>query len=332
MAGAIKMIAVGSMVFLYSAQSLVITYTQNAKGGYEYKPNSAVLMTEFTKLLVASTFLFMDHSQGNSPKVTVDRKCLRYAVPAALYAVHNNMVFLGLEALDAPTFQLLNNLKIVIAGILTRTFLNRPMTILQWLGILLLTVGQAVASLKTGQAESAKQASFFAGLMIMIFLSFLSSFAGIYNEFLLKGSDDSTHWQNMQLYAFSVVVCFVQNAFAGSSTVEDPSADQGFFHGFSASTWLVICVSAFMGQAVSFVLKYADNLTNRFATAGSLVVTAIGAYNIFGTPVTLPFGIGVLILAVAFALYYIPPETLSKMDHELCGPVTAAEPEKDEEA
>ena len=30
----------------------------------------------------------------------------------------------------------------VIAGILTRTFLNRPMTILQWLGILLLTVGQ----------------------------------------------------------------------------------------------------------------------------------------------------------------------------------------------
>jgi len=92
-----------------------------------------------------------------------------------------------------------------------------------------------------------------------------------------------------------------------------------------------------MGQAVSFVLKYADNLTNRFATAGSLIVTAIGAYNIFGTPVTLPFGIGVLILAVAFSLYYIPAETLGKFDHELCGtgpvvPGAEAEASKDEEA
>lgn len=318
---------------------LIITYTQNKSGRYEYKPNSAVLMTEFTKLCVASSFLFMEKSQGKSPKVTVDQNVIKYAVPAFLYAVHNNMVFLGLEALDAPTFQLLNNLKIVIAGVLTRTFLRRPMSILQWLGILLLTVGQAVASLKTGQSVSAKESSFAYGFVIMVILSFLSSFAGIYNEFLLKGSDDSTHWQNIQLYGFSVVVCLFQNFFAGStsSSADDLAADTGFFHGFSTSTWVVIGVSAFMGQAVSFVLKYADNLTNRFATAGSLIVTAIGAYNIFGTPVTLPFGIGVLILAVAFSLYYIPAQTLGKFDHELCetGPVVPgaeAEARKDEEA
>jgi len=326
-----KVIAIGSMVFLYSAQSLLITYTQNASGGYEYKPNSAVLMTEFTKLCVASTFLFMEKSKGSNPQVTIDSNVLRYAVPATLYAIHNNLVFLGLEALDAPTFQLLNNMKIVIAGILTRTFLNRPMSVLQWLGILLLTVGQAVASLKTDQAVTSKSASFVYGFTIMVVLSFLSSFAGIYNEFLLKGSNDSTHWQNMQLYGFSVFVCLLQNFFSGSSSAIHN--DTGLFNGFSVSTWVVIMCSAFMEQAVSFVLKYADNITNRFATAGSLVVTAIGSYYFFGIAVTLPFGIGILILAVAFSLYYLPAETLMKMDHELCATgVVAEELGKDDEA
>ena len=130
---------------------------------------------------------------------------------------------------------------------------------------------------------SKKSESFLYGVCIMVFLSFLSSFAGIYNEFLLKGSNDSTHWQNMQLYPFSVFVCLLQNFSAGSSANED---DTGFFHGFSMSTWVVIMVSAFMGQAVSFVLKYADNITNRFATAGSLIVTAVGSTFLFGTVVT----------------------------------------------
>jgi len=320
----IKMIAIVTMVILGSAQSLIITYTQNAKGGYEYKPNSAVLMTELTKFLVALAFLAAEKAQGKKLRsmITVDKNAFRYAVPAALYAIHNLMVFLGLEALDAPTFQLLNNIKIVIAGILTRTFLNRPMTLLQWLGIGFLTVGQAVASLQTDAAATSKAATFVYGLGIMVFLSFLSSFAGIYNEFLLKASNDSVHWQNMQLYGFGVVVCVFQNfAITGSSTSED---DTGFFHGFSASTWCVILISAFMGQATGFVLKYADNITNRFATALSLVVTAVGAYYFFGTPVSLPFCIGVLILAGAFALYYLPVETLGKMDHEVCRPTSTS--------
>ena len=93
----------------------------------------------------------------------------------------------------------------------------------------------------------------------------------------------------------------------------------GFFQGFTMSTWVVIFVSAFMGQTVSFVLKYCDNITNRFATAASLVVTAVGSSYIFGTTISLPFCVGVAILANAFALYYIPGEVLVKKDYEVLG-------------
>ena len=161
----------------------------------------------------------------------------------------------------------------------------------------------------------------------MIFLSFLSSFAASTTSSSQRFRRLDPLAKHAALHAFSAVVCFVQNAFAGSSTVEDPSADQGFFHGFSASTWLVISPRP-SGGAGSFVLK-CTNLTNRFATASSLVVTAIGAYNIFA-PVTLPFGIGAC-PRVALRSTTFPPRSASKMDHELCGPVTA-EPEKDEEA
>lgn len=326
----IKTIAVVSIIVLYSAQSILITYTQNDKGGYNYKPNSVVLMTEFAKLCVASTWLFTEHVQRKKPQVTVSENMLRYAVPAALYAVHNNIVFLGLEALDAPTFQLLNNLKIVITGILTRTFLKRPMTLLQWIGIMLLTVAQAVASLKTTVSPSHKEASYFYGVCLMVALSFLSAFASIYNEFLLKGSSDSTHWQNIQLYAFSVLVCGMQTFAAGSAY--SSSNEGGFFEGFDGWTWIVIIVSAFMGQAVSFVLKYADNITNRFATALSLVLTAVLSYLFFGTHITLPFGLGLLLLAVAFVLYYVSPETLSKIDHQALGCHTQTAAEEDTSA
>lgn len=304
------------MMFLYSSQSLIITYTKNASGGYNYKPNSVVLMTEFAKFVIATTFLSLEHARGNSPQVTMSKQSLKYAIPALLYAAHNNMVFLGLEALDAPTYQLLNNIKIVVAGVLYRIFLRKPLTVMQWLGIILLTVGQAVATLDTsGKASEAASKSLMAGVVIMCVLSCLSAGAGIYNEFLLKGSTDSTHFQNMQLYFFGVIFCFMQHIRTGMQSLETDQT--GFFHGFDGSTWCVITISALMGQAVSFVLKYTDTITNRFATAASLIVTSIASSVLFSTTISLPFSIGVLVIGTAFALYYVPIETMGKLDYEV---------------
>lgn len=294
----------------------MISYTKNDKGSYDYKPNSSVLMTEFVKLAMACTFFFMERSQGEA-KATFDRNIFRYAVPALLYAIHNNLVFLGIEALDAPTYQLLNNIKIVVVGFVQRIFLRRPLTVLQWLGIALLTIGQAVATLDTSGGNSDKESSLMAGIFIMVTLSFMSAFAGVYNEFLLKESTDSIHFQNIQMYGFGMVFCFAQHMTRGSTSAVP--GDTGFFHGFTISTWISIFLSAFMGQSVSFVLKYADNITNRFATAASLLLTVIGSNYLFGTPITLPFCIGIMVLGVAFALYYAPPQALAKEDWEVIG-------------
>merc|ERR1712195_30156 len=312
---------IGAMMCLYSLQSLLITASKSGGGGYSYDPNSAVLMTEFTKAVIAGSLLFKSYSESPATtKITVDKTVFRYAIPALLYAIHNNLVFLGLVYLDAPTYQLLNNVKIIVTGLLYRTFLKKPLRMVQWIGLGVLMLGQMVATMDTtGAAPNAEKSQTFAtGVMVMGVLASMSGMAGVYNEFLLKGSADSTHWQNLQLYMFSVFFCSTQYMFMGSS-------EKGFFEGFDYMTWAVILTGAAMGQAISFVLKYTNNITNRFATAGSLLLTTFGSRVLFGTVVHVPFYLGVGLIGTAFALYFIDHEVLAQNDDEALGCRTFSE-------
>jgi UDP-sugar transporter A1/2/3 len=314
----VKFGIIGAMITLYSLQSLLITASKSGGASYSYDPNSAVLMTEFTKAIIAGSLLLRTHSENPSQtKVTVDKTAFRYAIPALLYAIHNNLVFLGLVYLDAPTYQLLNNIKIIITGLLYRAFLKKPLRMVQWIGLGVLMLGQMVATIDvTGSGGSAeKSQTFLMGVFVMGVLASMSGMAGVYNEFLLKGSSDSTHWQNLQLYMFSVFFCslqFIYHRVFGSS-------NKGFFEGFEYMTWAVILTSATMGQAVSFVLKYTNNITNRFATAGSLLLTTFGSYVLFGTEVQVPFYLGVGLIGLAFALYFIDHKVLTLNDDEALG-------------
>jgi len=271
-------------------------------------------MTELTKAGIAGALLLQartDNAAGT--KITIDRNCFKYAIPALLYAVHNNLVFLGLSYLDAPTYQLLNNIKIIVTGLLYRVFLAKPLRMVQWIGLAVLMFGQMVATIETGGTASTRPEGFMAGVCVMFVLAAMSGMAGVYNESLLKGSTDSTHWQNLQLYAFSVLFCSIQNIAKGTGQQTTSS----FFTGFEPMTWAVIVTSATMGQAVSFMLKYTDNITNRFATAASLLLTTMGSYVMFGTVVQMPFYLGVGLIGLAFGLYFVDHEKLTKFDNQI---------------
>lgn len=311
-----KLAIMVTMMVLYSMQSLLITASKYGGSGYSYDPNCVVLMTELAKAIIAGTLLIQARAdEANPAKVTIDKNCLKYAIPALLYAVHNNLVFLGLTYLNAPTYQLLNNIKIIGTGLLYRMFLKKPLRIIQWIGLCVLMFGQMVATLQTGGGggDGGSNEGFMTGVFVMVVLALMSGMAGVYNESLLKGSTDSTHWQNLQLYSFSVLFCLIQFMFSRSSA----NTGKGFFEGFKPMTWAVILCSATMGQAVSYVLKYTNNITNRFATAASLLITTLGSYFFFGTVVEMPFYLGVGLIALAFLLYFVEHEKLVMLDEEV---------------
>ena len=64
-----------------------------------------------------------------------------FVVPSIIYWVHNNVQFLTLQYVDAATYQILGNLKIVTTGLLFWVWLRRKLSLLQWMALVLLMVG-----------------------------------------------------------------------------------------------------------------------------------------------------------------------------------------------
>ena len=64
-----------------------------------------------------------------------------FVVPSIIYWVHNNVQFMTLQYVDAATYQILGNLKIVTTGLLFWVWLRRKLSLLQWMALVLLMVG-----------------------------------------------------------------------------------------------------------------------------------------------------------------------------------------------
>ena len=68
-----------------------------------------MLLSELCKNLLSIVFLSWEYSTKPSVLVTVHWTGLRYAVPALLYALHNNIIFVALRLINPVTYQLFNN-------------------------------------------------------------------------------------------------------------------------------------------------------------------------------------------------------------------------------
>lgn len=83
------------------------------------------------------------------------RSVIYYVIPSIIYVVHNNVQFETLKYVDAATYQILGNLKIVSTGLLLRFLLGRRLSMLQWTAILLLTTGATTSQVRAPQVPAA---------------------------------------------------------------------------------------------------------------------------------------------------------------------------------
>ena len=136
--------------------------------------------------------------------------------------------------LDAATFQVTYQLKILTTALFSVTLLRRTLSFQKWLSLVLLTSGVALVQLPTGHsAASEKKGSFFQkhfgfshtatgelqtghhgvvddgpnatlGLVAVFAACMLSGLAGVYFEKVLKGSNATLWVRNVQLSFFSL--------------------------------------------------------------------------------------------------------------------------------
>lgn len=127
---------------------------------------------------------------------------IKTGIPALLYTIQNNLIYLAISNLDAAVFQVTFQIKILTTALFTVILLNRSLKITQWISLFILFVGISIIQIQNvkssdGNADAQKNALF--GLMCVISACVLSGLAGVYFEKILKNSKTSIWVRNIQL-------------------------------------------------------------------------------------------------------------------------------------
>jgi solute carrier family 35 (UDP-sugar transporter), member A1/2/3 len=121
----------------------LLTTASKTNGNYAYNFATVPFLAEILKLIISLILLRRQRREApETTKITVNlRTYLLFAVPSLIYWLHNNVQFLTLQYVDPSTYQILGNLKIVTTGLLSWIALNRSLSNLQWIALVLLTIG-----------------------------------------------------------------------------------------------------------------------------------------------------------------------------------------------
>lgn len=244
---------------------------------------------------------------ANSLQIIFDqREMLRVSVPALLYVIQNNLQYVAVSNLDAASFQVLYQLKILTTAIFSVVLLKKAILPLQWGAITILMVGVALVQLDDSGASASATAktdgqSTTLGLVAVIAACMCSGFAGVYFEKILKtsGSKGSVWERNIQMGLVSLVL-------AGAGLVYNDSdhlVTRGFFYGYRPVVWAAIAVSALGGLLTAVVVKYADNILKAFATSIAIVLSVILSVFLFDKVPTTQFLIGAFLVNVSVYIY-----------------------------
>ncbi|KAI9225310.1 MAG: nucleotide-sugar transporter-domain-containing protein [Piptocephalis tieghemiana] len=292
-----------------------------------YLASVAVVFTELLKLSICFLVLIFSMLSSSSSvpirqglacilsSVFQPREIIRLSLPSACYALQNNLLYLALSNLEAATFQVVYQLKILATALFSILLLRRTLSVKQWSSLLLLMMGVTLVQWQTavphhpspGNSSEEPEEKPILGFMAVILACLSSGFAGCYFERILKSS--STY-----ALPISPPSLWVRNGQLGISATffslllmiltDGPMIrDHGLLQGFGPLPWIVVLNQALGGLLVAAVVKYADNILKGFATSLSILLSGLISYLFLGFHPTLPFLFGASLVLLSTFLY-----------------------------
>uniref|UniRef100_A0ABM5G8X0 UDP-N-acetylglucosamine transporter isoform X3 n=1 Tax=Pogona vitticeps TaxID=103695 RepID=A0ABM5G8X0_9SAUR len=208
----LKYLSLGILVFQTTSLVLTMRYSRTLKEeGPRYLSSTAVVIAELLKIIACVLLVYKDSKCNlralnrvlhdeilNKPMET-----LKLAIPSGIYTLQNNLLYVALSNLDAATYQVTYQLKILTTALFSVSMLSKKLGIYQWLSLVILMTGVAFVQWPTdSQAAATKELSAgsqFVGLMAVLIACFSSGFAGVYFEKILKETKQSVWIRNIQL-------------------------------------------------------------------------------------------------------------------------------------
>lgn len=127
-----------------------------------YLSSTAVVMNELLKLVSCLAILLYEE-KGNIFNVfsilhreiiAKPDETLKMGVPSFLYTVQNNLLFIAVSHLDAATFQVTYQLKIITTALFSVIMLGKRLTRNKWLALVVLMVGVAFVQMPAPKSST----------------------------------------------------------------------------------------------------------------------------------------------------------------------------------
>ncbi|KAG7514758.1 UDP-N-acetylglucosamine transporter [Solea senegalensis] len=284
----LKYLSLGVLVFQTTSLVLTMRYSRTLQAeGPRYLASSAVVLAEFMKIIACVLLVFKEHNYSMRALNSILRQeiaqkpieTLKLAIPSGIYTLQNNLLYVALSNLDAATYQVTYQLKILTTALFSVSMLGRRLGIYQWLSLLILMAGVAFVQWPSDSAAAVKKeteaaGSQFIGVVAVLVACCSSGFAGVYFEKILKESKQSVWIRNIQLGLFGLIFgLFGMLAYDGERVKES-----GMLQGYTTVTWIVVLLQALGGLVIAAVIKYADNILKGFATSLSIILSTVISY------------------------------------------------------
>jgi len=261
-----KFVSLTLLVLQGSTHALLIRYTQTV-GSTSYIPSTTVVMAELYKLLLTFLIVFFSDFEGKKNRMGLIFDLLlkspKAAIPAILYAFQNNLVFIALANLDAATFQVMYQSKIITTAVFSVIILGRKLSLREIISLLLLFQGVILVQTRPCIDPDSElivknsQRNIVLGFVVVMAISCTSGFSGVFFEKILKSGTGSPFARNLQLAFWGLIFSIVMMFYNDSRQI----FQLGFFHGYNYVVWTIINISALGGILIALVIVYSDNIT-----------------------------------------------------------------------
>ncbi|KAJ3517172.1 hypothetical protein NLJ89_g665 [Agrocybe chaxingu] len=297
-----------------------------------YSAATAVLMNEILKGLISLMIAFsrIDVSPSSCESGPVQncllrtRKlwrdvlspdCWKLSIPAILYVIQNNLQYVAASNLEAATFQVTYQMKILTTAAFSVVLLRRKLYPSQWISLLCLAIGVGIVQIQAGAGKHDSGTTLsdamdpMKGFLAVVAACFTSGLAGVYFEMVLKNSSGDLWVRNVQLSLFSLLPALAPIMF--NEGLYSPSAGEGLisslFRNFGAWAWATVLVQVLGGLVTAMVIKYSDNILKGFATSLSIVISFLASVALFDFQMSITFILGSAVVLIATWLYNQQP-------------------------
>ncbi|KAF1911341.1 nucleotide-sugar transporter-domain-containing protein [Ampelomyces quisqualis] len=164
-----KHLSLVTLTFQNSALILVMHYSRIMPlvNGQRYHTSTSVFLNEVIKLGISLSMALHEMSQTLPPNTTLatlisslftailSNESWKLAIPAVLYTIQNTLQYVAVSNLNAATFQVTYQLKILTTAIFSVLMLGRSLSPRKWISLLLLIIGVSIIQVPQSTATEA---------------------------------------------------------------------------------------------------------------------------------------------------------------------------------